>query len=73
MNSARSQLIVMLQVPLDYGNPELGKASIPLIKYPASTNSSVGPYQGMMLINPGGPGDSGIEMATFAAGSLQVR
>ena len=48
------------QAPLDYQNPDLGRASIPLIKYSAEPNSSDGQYLGMILINPGGPGGSGV-------------
>ncbi|KAI0428931.1 TAP-like protein-domain-containing protein [Xylaria sp. FL1042] len=50
-----------LDVPLDYQNPNLGRASVPLIKLPANSNSSYGAYQGMILINPGGPGDSAVD------------
>ncbi|KAI0392807.1 TAP-like protein-domain-containing protein [Xylariaceae sp. FL0594] len=50
-----------LDVPLDYHNAALGRASIPLIKLPAKINSSQGPYQGMILTNPGGPGGSGVD------------
>ncbi|ETS76227.1 hypothetical protein PFICI_11614 [Pestalotiopsis fici W106-1] len=52
-----------LDVPLDYQNPEIGRASIPLLKVPAQNDSLFGPYQGMILINPGGPGASGVETA----------
>ncbi|KAJ8129783.1 hypothetical protein O1611_g3847 [Lasiodiplodia mahajangana] len=48
-------------VPLDYQTPNLGRASVPLIKLPANTTSSLGPYQGMVLINPGGPGGSAVD------------
>jgi pimeloyl-ACP methyl ester carboxylesterase len=50
-------------VPLDYQNPTHGRASVPLVKYPAKSNSSDGPYQGQILLNPGGPGASGISEA----------
>ncbi|GAW20620.1 hypothetical protein ANO14919_101280 [Xylariales sp. No.14919] len=50
-----------LDVPLDYQNPSLGRASVPLIKLPANSNSTYGSYQGMILINPGGPGSSGVD------------
>ncbi|KAF2963905.1 hypothetical protein GQX73_g9657 [Xylaria multiplex] len=50
-----------LDVPLDYQNPNLGRASVPLIKLPANSNSSYGSYQGMILINPGGPGSSSVD------------
>ncbi|KAI0189280.1 TAP-like protein-domain-containing protein [Astrocystis sublimbata] len=50
-----------LDVPLDYQDSSLGRASIPLIKLPAKANSSYGAYQGMVLMNPGGPGSSSID------------
>ncbi|KAI0970219.1 TAP-like protein-domain-containing protein [Xylaria arbuscula] len=50
-----------LDVPLDYQNTDLGRASVPLIKLPANSNSSYGAYQGMILTNPGGPGGSAID------------
>ncbi|KAE9381133.1 alpha/beta-hydrolase, partial [Stipitochalara longipes BDJ] len=46
----------LLEVPLDYSFPNGSKAYIPMLKYPASSK----PYQGMVLTNPGGPGDSAI-------------
>ncbi|KAI1862335.1 uncharacterized protein JN550_010197 [Neoarthrinium moseri] len=52
-----------LDVPLDYQNPDFARASVPIIKYPAASNSSFGPYQGMVLLNPGGPGGSGVNLA----------
>ncbi|KAI1428171.1 TAP-like protein-domain-containing protein [Xylaria sp. FL1777] len=50
-----------LDVPLDYQNLDLGRASVPLIKLPANSTSSYGSYQGMILINPGGPGGSSVD------------
>ncbi|KAI1737915.1 TAP-like protein-domain-containing protein [Xylaria scruposa] len=50
-----------LDVPLDYQNPTLGRAAVPLIKLPANSTSSQGAYQGMILINPGGPGGSSVD------------
>ncbi|KAI0407739.1 TAP-like protein-domain-containing protein [Xylaria palmicola] len=50
-----------LDVPLDYQSPNVGRAAIPLIKLPANSTSSYGPYQGMILVNPGGPGGSGVD------------
>ncbi|KAH7378616.1 hypothetical protein BKA64DRAFT_585572 [Cadophora sp. MPI-SDFR-AT-0126] len=47
----------MLDVPLDYLKPKLGRAYIPLVKYPATTT----PYKGIALTNPGGPGNSGVQ------------
>ncbi|CAH0056967.1 unnamed protein product [Clonostachys solani] len=59
-------------VPLDYQNPELGEAVIPLVKYPAEAQSSSGAYQGMILLNPGGPGHSGVEMVLSYGSTLQA-
>ncbi|KAK9426677.1 putative Peptidase S33 tripeptidyl aminopeptidase-like C-terminal domain-containing protein [Seiridium unicorne] len=61
-----------LDVPLDYQNPSVGRASIPIIKYPAQANSSYGPYQGMILVNPGGPGSSGVDEARYNGSLLQT-
>ncbi|CZR56074.1 uncharacterized protein PAC_05962 [Phialocephala subalpina] len=46
----------MLDVPLDYTNPNLGRSYVPIIRYAATTT----PYKGMVLSNPGGPGGSGV-------------
>ncbi|KAH6666182.1 hypothetical protein B0J14DRAFT_438024, partial [Halenospora varia] len=61
-----------LDVPLDYQNPILGRAFVPLVKYPAHANSSDGPYQGQMLLNPGGPGASGIDEALSTGALIQT-
>ncbi|TVY85210.1 putative hydrolase [Lachnellula suecica] len=61
-----------LDVPLDYQNPTIGRASVPMIKVPAQSNSSAGPYQGMVLVNPGGPGASGVDEALYNGTLLQT-
>ncbi|TVY94225.1 putative hydrolase, partial [Lachnellula willkommii] len=61
-----------LDVPLDYQNPTLGRASVPLLKVPAQTNSSDGVYQGMLLLNPGGPGASGVSEALYNGSLVQA-
>ncbi|KEY74567.1 hypothetical protein S7711_07169 [Stachybotrys chartarum IBT 7711] len=65
-------LCAKLQVPLDYQNTELGRAAVPLVKYAAHANSTFGEYQGMVLLNPGGPGHSGVQMALEYAPMLQA-
>lgn len=60
------------QVPLEYQNLDRGRASVPLVKYPAQSNSTSGPYQGMILLNPGGPGASGVEEALGYGSTIQV-
>jgi len=57
-------LCAKLKVPLDYLNPSQNYAAVPLIKSAATANSSDGPYQGMLVIIPGGPGGSGIDLLT---------
>ncbi|MBA0048486.1 alpha/beta hydrolase [Mycobacteroides sp. LB1] len=47
-----------LEVPVDYANPDGAKARLAIIKYPAKGNKI-----GSLLMNPGGPGQSGIEAA----------
>lgn len=50
-----------LMVPLDYSHPYNGKkVALAVTRIPAS--SLAGPYAGMMLTNPGGPGGSGTWM-----------
>lgn len=48
-----------LEVPVDYAKPDGAKARLAIIKYPAK-----GKRIGSLLMNPGGPGQSGIEAAT---------
>ncbi|KAL4876936.1 Alpha/Beta hydrolase protein [Aspergillus karnatakaensis] len=48
-----------LEVPLDYGDPSRGNTAIAFIKF-AATNVSDGTRD--LLLNPGGPGTSGIDL-----------
>ena len=50
----------MCQVPLDYDAPEGKKASIALVRKPATVKAYSSAYQGPILVNPGGPGASGV-------------
>ena len=50
------------QVPFDYENPEGDKFSIALLKVPANVSTSDTAYRGSVLINPGGPGGSGVDI-----------
>src|SRR4051812_33971519 len=52
-----------LQVPLDYKRPTGPKISLALSM--VRHTSSDAAYQGIMLVNPGGPGGSGIGLATL--------
>ena len=49
-----------LAVPIDYDHPEKGVATIALIRYRAT-----GEKIGSLLMNPGGPGGSGVDAATW--------
>lgn len=50
----------MLQVPLDYDRPGGTKIRIAISRIRHTTKA----YQGVMLVNPGGPGTSGLDLAT---------
>jgi pimeloyl-ACP methyl ester carboxylesterase len=60
----------VLTVPVDYAQPGQGSASLALIRFPAS-----GKKLGSLVINPGGPGESGVDAASGLLASLppQVR
>ncbi|KAJ7930564.1 hypothetical protein B0H13DRAFT_1484446, partial [Mycena leptocephala] len=49
----------LLEVPLDYSSAEAGTASIAIARYPANCTKS--DYRGPILLNPGGPGGSGVD------------
>jgi pimeloyl-ACP methyl ester carboxylesterase len=50
-----------MKVPLDYSKPNGSQAAVPLIKLAAILNGTTGTYKGMILTNPGGPGNSGVD------------
>jgi pimeloyl-ACP methyl ester carboxylesterase len=57
-----------LVVPIDYDNPSLGTVSLALNR--ARADASLG-YHGTVLINPGGPGASGINFLVSSAPALR--
>ena len=57
-----------LRVPLDYAHPAGRKITLALSEVPATAPPSQ--RQGVLLVNPGGPGGSGIAMAGFVAQGL---
>lgn len=57
-----------LAVPVDYDHADAGTASLAMIRFPAS-----GDKIGSLVINPGGPGESGIEAALGVYQSLPKR
>ncbi|MEP7022907.1 MAG: alpha/beta hydrolase [Actinomycetota bacterium] len=58
----------MLSVPLDYANPGGRKIQLALDEVPATAPASQ--QQGALLVNPGGPGGSGLGLAPFVAQGL---
>jgi pimeloyl-ACP methyl ester carboxylesterase len=55
-----------LTVPLDYANPDAGDITLALSR----ARHRGGPFQGSIVINPGGPGGSGTGFAGYAATAL---
>jgi pimeloyl-ACP methyl ester carboxylesterase len=57
-----------LQVPLDYSRPDGRKITLALSEVPAT--APVSKRQGVLLVNPGGPGGTGLSLAAFVAQGL---
>ncbi|MFF7948455.1 alpha/beta hydrolase [Streptomyces griseorubiginosus] len=55
-----------LKVPLDHANPRGRQITLALSRVPHTAKT----YQGPLLVNPGGPGGSGLTLAAFVAGAL---
>ncbi|WLW51137.1 alpha/beta hydrolase [Streptomyces sp. YU58] len=55
-----------LKVPLDHANPHGKQITLALSRVPHTAAK----YQGPLLVNPGGPGGSGLTLAGFVASSL---
>ncbi|MEU6682401.1 alpha/beta hydrolase [Streptomyces sp. NPDC046832] len=58
-----------LNVPLDHRRPEGEKITLALSRVPHTART----YQGPLLVNPGGPGGSGLTLAGFVASSLPAK
>ncbi|MFS8201333.1 alpha/beta hydrolase [Streptomyces sp. CWNU-52B] len=56
-----------LKVPLDHANPRGRTVTLALSRVPHTSKKT---YQGPLLVNPGGPGGSGLTLAGFVAASL---
>ena len=52
----------MLSVPVDYAKPDGDVAQIAMIRFKAT-----GQKIGSLVVNPGGPGESGVEAAASIA------
>jgi pimeloyl-ACP methyl ester carboxylesterase len=55
-----------LKVPLDHADPRGRQITLALSRVPHTAKT----YQGPLLVNPGGPGGSGLTLAGFVASSL---
>ncbi|CCK26325.1 secreted peptidase [Streptomyces davaonensis JCM 4913] len=55
-----------LKVPLDHTNPHGQKITLALSRVPHTAKK----FQGPLLVNPGGPGGSGLNLAGFVANTL---
>ncbi|MDT0572240.1 alpha/beta hydrolase [Streptomyces sp. DSM 3412] len=55
-----------VKVPLDYAKPSGKKITLALSRVPHTSKT----YQGPLLVNPGGPGGSGLTLAGYVASSL---
>ncbi|MFJ7335097.1 alpha/beta hydrolase [Streptomyces sp. NPDC101116] len=58
-----------LNVPLDHRRPLGEKITLALSRVPHTART----YQGPLLVNPGGPGGSGLTLAGFVASSLPAK
>ncbi|KAL4251257.1 Serine protease/Carboxylesterase S33, partial [Pleurotus pulmonarius] len=58
-----------LRVPLNYSDPQGAPASIALIRFP-SPLAGTDEYKGPILLNPGGPGGSGVLLVANAGQAL---
>ncbi|MEY9854669.1 pimeloyl-ACP methyl ester carboxylesterase [Catenulispora sp. GAS73] len=58
----------MLEVPLDYSRPHGQKIKIKVDRLPATAPKAK--QQGPILLNPGGPGDSGLWMPAYITGQM---
>ncbi|MGW0822656.1 alpha/beta hydrolase [Streptomyces sp. NPDC002845] len=56
-----------LKVPLDHADPHGRQITLALSRVPHTAKQK---YQGPLLVNPGGPGGSGLTLAGFVASSL---
>jgi pimeloyl-ACP methyl ester carboxylesterase len=65
-DSAPTMQCASVKVPLDYAKPSGKKITLALSRVPHTAKK----YQGPLLVNPGGPGGSGLGLAGFVAGSL---
>ncbi|KAJ7663011.1 TAP-like protein-domain-containing protein [Mycena rosella] len=51
-----------LKVPLDYGHPDAAPAAIAMVRIHSVVPHNSTDYRGPILVNPGGPGGSGVDL-----------
>ncbi|KAJ7123163.1 TAP-like protein-domain-containing protein [Mycena epipterygia] len=61
-----------LKVPLDYSHPDAASAAIAIIRIHSIVPHDSASYRGPILINPGGPGGSGLYTIMKAGGLLSI-
>ncbi|KAF7304001.1 AB hydrolase-1 domain-containing protein [Mycena indigotica] len=61
-----------LSVPFDYSSPSAGTAVIAVIRFRAQVSPTDPAYRGPILINPGGPGGSGVQFLLSIASQLST-
>ena len=62
-----------LRVPLDWSNPNTSSyAAIAIVTVPATVPTNSSAYAGPILINPGGPGGSGTDLALTTGAVIQA-
>ena len=59
-------------MPIDYANPQGDELAIALLKVPANISASDPAYRGPILVNPGGPGGSGVDLARDFGSLMQT-
>jgi pimeloyl-ACP methyl ester carboxylesterase len=50
------------QVPLDYSDPDGASAAIAMVRLHSGVPHDSPDYRGPILVNPGGPGGSGVDL-----------
>ncbi|KAJ6480976.1 TAP-like protein-domain-containing protein [Mycena sanguinolenta] len=67
-----NQQCARLKVPLDYSRPDDASAAIALIRTPSAVPHDSPSYRGPVLVNPGGPGGSGVDFVASAGPLLST-
>ncbi|KAJ7730614.1 hypothetical protein DFH07DRAFT_848650, partial [Mycena maculata] len=60
------------QIPLDYSNPDAASAAISMTRIHSIVPHNSSEYRGSILINPGGPGGSGVDMVQIWGANIST-